>query len=505
MSSTSESPRRRFLRHPAAWVSTTYFAEGYPYSIVHQIAEALFKELGASLQAIGLTALFHLPWNLKFLWGPLLDKYGTKRAWLVGIEVVLSALLVLLALTTTLPQVLVVASIVFVALAFLSATHDIAIDGYYLEALDTAGQSRWVGFRAMAYRIAMFVVASPAFILIDRAGWLVTLLVLAIVMGLLTTYHLLFLPRVETQRVGFADLLRSAFSLRTLLVGVAIAAIVAAGRSLVMSPTVQQWVAAREALATISTAGWIGLTLLTVLLILAALSPLIGRRIATSRSHYARAFVDFLDQPRIGIILGFVVLLRTGESFLLKMRYAFLREVGMTPEQFGWANGLAIWATIVATMLGGWLIARHGLKRWIWPFVLAQNLLNLLYMTVAHRYEPLIGTTAAGTALDLPFVTMVIVIEGFGSGLGTAVFMVYLMRCCKRAHKAAHYAILSALMSVSFTIAGVASGFLADGLGFERFFAFTFVATIPGMALILFLPYLDGTSAADLDPTDPSA
>jgi PAT family beta-lactamase induction signal transducer AmpG len=481
-------------------VSTTYFAEGYPYSIVHQIAEAMFKEFGASLQAIGLTALFHLPWNLKFLWGPWVDRYGTKRAWLVGIEVVLSALLVVLALTTSLPHVLAVASVVFIALAFLSATHDIAIDGYYLEALDTAGQSRWVGFRAMAYRIAMFVVASPAFILIDRAGWLLTLMILAALMGLLTTYHLLLLPRAETQQLGFGDLLRSAASLKTLLIGAAVAATVAGGRWLVLSSAAQEWIAARPALAAISTAGWIGLALLLALMVLAALAPMLGRRIAASRSHYAHAFLDFLDQPRIGVILGFVVLLRTGESFLLKMRYAFLREIGVTPEQFGWANGLAIWATIVATMLGGWLISRHGLKRWIWPFVLAQNLLNLLYMTVAHRYEPFIGTEGAADALSLPFVTSVIVVEGFGSGLGTAVFMVYLMRCCKRAHKAAHYAILSALMSVSFTVAGVLSGFLAGALGFEHFFGFTFLATIPGMTLILFLPYLDGTSAAGSEP-----
>ena len=214
-----------------------------------------------------------------------------------------------------------------------------------------------------------------------------------------------------------------------------------------------------------------------------------------SKSYYADAFVDFLDQPRIGVILGFVVFLRTGESFLLKMRYAFLREIGMTPEQFGWANSIAIWAMICATMLGGYLIAKFGLKRWIWPFILAQNTLNLLYMAVAGRYENLIGHPELGIP-NFNLLAGVITLENIGSGFGTAVFMVYLMRCCKSNHKAAHYAILSALMSVSFTFSGVLSGFIAEAWGFQTFFAFTFAATMPGMALIFFLPYLDGKSAA---------
>src|SRR5262249_17312238 len=75
------------------WVSTTYFAEGFPYSVVNNLAEILVKELGGSLQMVGLTALLHLPWNLKFLWAPLVDRFETKRGWLVAIEVALTIFL----------------------------------------------------------------------------------------------------------------------------------------------------------------------------------------------------------------------------------------------------------------------------------------------------------------------------------------------------------------------------------------------------------------------------
>ena len=85
----------------------------------------------------------------------------------------------------------------------------------------------------------------------------------------------------------------------------------------------------------------------------------------------------------------------------------------------------------------------------------------------------------------------VLTLEQFGAGLGTAVLMVYIMRCCNPAHKAAHMAILTALMSVSFTIAGVCSGFLAESMGFGNYFLFTFLVTLPSMALMFFLPHLD--------------
>ena len=118
-----------------AWVTSTYFAEGFPYSVVNNLAEILFKEMGASLQAIGLTSLFHLPWNLKFLWGPFLDSYESKRRWLVGTEVALSAVLLALAWIAHDRASLAALSVCFLLVAILSATHDMAIDGYYLEAL----------------------------------------------------------------------------------------------------------------------------------------------------------------------------------------------------------------------------------------------------------------------------------------------------------------------------------------------------------------------------------
>src|SRR5690554_616623 len=125
---------RRWTKSPHLWVSTTYFAEGLPYSVVNNLAEILFKELGASLQVVGLTSLFHLPWNFKFLWGPFVDGYESKRRWLLATEVLIVAVLVVLGLLAAASGVaLLPLAVGFAILALLSATHDIAIDGFYME------------------------------------------------------------------------------------------------------------------------------------------------------------------------------------------------------------------------------------------------------------------------------------------------------------------------------------------------------------------------------------
>jgi len=115
---------------------------------------------------------------------------------------------------------------------------------------------------------------------------------------------------------------------------------------------------------------------------------------------------------------------------------------------------------------------------------MGQNVLNLLYMWLAHA-------ASKGPVSELT-TGLIICGEQFGAGLGTAVFMVYILRCCDPAHKAAHMAILTALMSLSFTIAGVMSGFLAEALGFTLYFGVSFIATAPAMVLIFFIPHLDG-------------
>lgn len=493
-----EAPPRTGGLQTTTWVTTSYFAQGYPYAIVNTVAETMFVEMKASLQVIGLTSLFHLPWNLKFLWAPWIDAYETKRAWLLAIEVALVVLLGLLAVLSATSASLAAISIVFAALAVVSATHDIAIDGFYLEALDETQQSRYVGVRVAAYRVALTVGAGLLVSLGGWFGWAAAWIVGAGVMVGLFALHAVLLPQPETRRLPLVGLLFGLAGRRVWLGGIVAAVLTAIElRQPFLRPLfahLQRFVAESPALSLVGMSGWIGIGLFVVLLLGMVAIRTFRNRELTGDSPYRQAFVDFLAQPRIGRMLAFVVLFRLGESFLLKMRYPFLnQEVGMSAEYFGavivGAGGVA---SIGATLLGGHLIARDGLRRWLWPFVLAQNLLNLLYMAVAIVPDP--------SALDLRLVTALVALEHVGAGLGTSVFMVYLMRCCDPRHRATHMAIVTALMSLGFTLAGVLSGFIAAALGFGLYFAFTFVATIPSMLLLPFLPHLDARESIEPAP-----
>ena len=343
----------------------------------------------------------------------------------------------------------------------------------------------------------MLVVQGPLVALCALVGWVIGLASTAAVMVGLLAFHSTALPRVETPRRPARQLLATVFGWRVALALALVLGCIALEWRLAVGTALrfELWRLGRSlpALTRIGTGAWIALGLLAGLLVLLAALPRLRRRVRErgSTSNYAASFVSFLDQPKIGVILAFVILFRTGESFLLKMRWPFFDDVvGLSLTSYGVLNGTAgVIVSFAATIIGGRLIARDGLRRWIWPFVLAQNVLNLLYMGLALMPEP----SAFGPQTIA--VAFVIIVEHAGAGLGTAVFMVYLMRTCDPEHKAGHMAIVTALMSLGFTAAGVLSGFLAEALGYARYFGFTFLATIPSMVLIFFVPYLDGREA----------
>jgi len=330
-------------------------------------------------------------------------------------------------------------------------------------------------------------------------------------MGLLWAAHTLILPRTETPKAPFSALLRLVASLPVLLVGVAIVAFILAGRAFLSSSS---WQSAKDAAAAalptlavpvgkIGVAEWIGIGLFTVLAVTLLMLPVIRRRLSASGSFYGKSFLSLLEAPWATRFLIYIVLFRLGESFLMKMKYPFCsRSLGISLDEYGVINGVIGMAVgLAAPALGGWFIASRGYDRFIWPALLAQNGLHLLFAAAAF-WAPEIAALSGpehlivpGVDLKLVVTTLVIVVETAGAGLGTAAFMVYIMRCCQPAHKAAHMAILTSIMSVSFTLAGVFSGFLADAMGFTAYFAFTFVVTIPGMVMTFFVPNITAPGA----------
>ena len=141
---------------PWRWIPTLYFAQGLPYVVVMTLSVVMYKNLGLGNTEIALyTSWLYLPWVIKPLWSPLVDLLGTKRRWIVAMQFVVGAALAMVALTLPGPDFLRMSLAVFWLMAFASATHDIAADGFYMLALPQGDQAAFVGLRSAFYRVAM--------------------------------------------------------------------------------------------------------------------------------------------------------------------------------------------------------------------------------------------------------------------------------------------------------------------------------------------------------------
>ncbi|HDP96034.1 MAG TPA: hypothetical protein ENN40_11870 [Candidatus Aminicenantes bacterium] len=488
--------RNRFRVPPALWAFTTYFTEGFPFTLIRTVSSVFFRDMRVSLENIGLTSLFGLPWILKFLWAPQVDAVATKRRWLLSMQGMLLAVVILAAVFAPLEfGVRAVAALFFVG-SILAATHDIAIDGYYMEALDKNSQARWVGYRVMAYRIAMMTGTGVVVTLGTTTGWGTAFAAAAVIFGIFFVFHLFFLAEVEAPKRAPADWLISLLRPRTLALVALFTGGILGVRAFFLSPAWQNLQGRLPWLRRIYFSHWIALLLLLALIGVGLFRRPLKRRLLSERdSHFSRAFVSFMDRERVGRILGFIILMRTGEWALSTMVAPFVVDLGIKAH-YGWISAwVGLPASIAGALIGGWAISRYGMRRLIWPFLLAQNLTNLIYMGAALHLAPFI--TPGGmesTWLGTGNLALFAGIHGFdqlAGGLGTAVLMTYLMRICSQGFKAAHYAIGSGLMNLGGLFAGVASGFIAGWLGYAWLFGFSFVLSVPAMLLIPGLPYLE--------------
>ena len=176
------------------WVASTYFAEGLPYSIVHQVSMELFTSMGASAQVVGLTALYGLPWNLKFLWGPLMDRYGSLRRWAIALEAALGMAIALIAWPAQRLDLSAAARVLLVV-AILAAAPDVAVDGFYMRALGKTDQAELSGLRAGAFRLAMLAGKGGLVMIAGRLSWRACFYTGGGVMLALAVIHAFALPR----------------------------------------------------------------------------------------------------------------------------------------------------------------------------------------------------------------------------------------------------------------------------------------------------------------------
>ncbi|MBL8303406.1 MAG: MFS transporter, partial [Ideonella sp.] len=189
---------------PWRWIPSLYLLEGLPYAAVMSLSVVMYKNLGVSNTEIALyTSWLYLPWVLKALWSPLVDLVGTPRRWVLVLQFVLGIALALVAFTLPGPWPVRSSLALFWLMAFASATHDIAADGYYMQALTHKRQAAFVGVRSTAYRAAMISAQGGLVVLAgwlqERHGqphlaWATVFGVLAAAFLVLAAYHLWALP-----------------------------------------------------------------------------------------------------------------------------------------------------------------------------------------------------------------------------------------------------------------------------------------------------------------------
>lgn len=403
------------MRSPWAWIPTLYVGQGLPYVAVMTLAVVLYKNLGLDNAAIALyTSGLYLPWVIKPLWSPLVEWLGTRRTWIVALQAAVALAFGAVALTLPLPAFLQASLAVFWLLAFASATHDIAADGYYLLALPQQQQAAFVGVRSLFYRVAMIGGQGG---LVSAAGW-------------------------WAERSG---------------------------------SVVQAWQGVFALLAALYAAlalwhGW-------VLPRPAADRP--GDRHQPLWAAFGSTFAAFFRRRDIVLVLAFLLLFRLGEAQLVKLVAPFLLDprerggLGLSTAQLGLVYGtVGIAALTVGGVLGGWVISRHGLARWLWPMVVAIHAPNGLFVALAALQPD-----------SVALITLVVAAEQFGYGFGFAAYLMFMILVADGPSKTAHYALCTGFMALGMMLPGLVSGWLQQQLGYPMFFAWVCACTLPSVWL----------------------
>jgi PAT family beta-lactamase induction signal transducer AmpG len=542
------------VRSPWTFVPSLYFMQGLPVMVVQSMSVTMYKKMGVDNAQIGLwTSLIAFPWIVKMLWGPLVDTSGLKRGWIVTMQAAIIAGLGALAFTMGSDSFLPLSLAAMFMIAFMSATHDIAADGFYLLALKEKAQAFFVGIRSASFRLATIFTTGVMVVIAGRLEangtpiprtWTIAILVGAGVYALLYAYGHWAYPRpvsdVPKKAVDIPKIAQSFGQILLMmaalfLIGRLVVIGAAATNGLFPKPVFTKSVeltplflptsathvdevresrvleeaekvgvqpaddkaqkaanARPSAFFTPAVQIPYGLQLVFSLAVIGA--AYLSTRELFRRTGMGPAATEYFGENKIVAILGFILFYRFGESMISKMSSPFLLDpaekggLGVSTETVGYITGtVGVIALTVGGLLGGWLISEYGIKKCIWPMVLALNIPNLFYVWAAF------AKPGAGA------VTGLIAADQFGYGFGFAAYMVYLMFLAQGSKmQTSHYAISTGLMALGAQIAGITSGYLQmafagpasapNSQAYFQFFIAVVLCTIPGMVLLFFIP-----------------
>lgn len=321
---------------PWSWIPTLYFAEGLPYVVVMTVSVIMYKNFNLSNTEIAFyTGWLYLPWVIKPLWSPFVDLFKTKRLWITAMQLLVGVGFAAIAFSLHLPYMIELSLAFFWLMAFSSATHDIAADGFYLLAVpEKDEQALFVGIRSTFYRISTIagqgLLVLLAGYLIDKTeniawSWSITFIAMAVLFLALFLYHRYILPRPSTDR-----------------------------------------------------------------------STLNGNSPRDIFKGFIDTFISFFKKPYAISSILFMLLYRLPEALLAKMTSPFLLDpiecggMGLTTMQVGMTTGtVGVIGLTLGGILGGVCASNGGLKRWLWSMVAAISLPNIVYVIMAFAHPQL--------------------------------------------------------------------------------------------------------------------
>ena len=402
-------------KNPWSWIPTLYFAEGLPYVLVMTVSVIMYKNLGISNAEIAFyTSWLYLPWVIKPFWSPFVDLLKTKRWWITSMQLLIVAGLAGIAFFLPTTFFFQATLAVFWLMAFSSATHDIAADGFYMLALNESEQSLFVGIRNIFYRIATITGQGLLIVLAGMLekwtgnipyAWSLVFFVCAGLFIAIGLYHSYQLPKPTTDK-------------------------------------------------------------------------------GASLGSLGNLFKTFFQKKGIVLSLAFILLYRLGEAQLAKLASPFLLDkpemggLNLSTEQVGIIYGtIGVIALLLGGIVGGIVASKHGLKKWLWYMVAAMNLPNLVYVYLAFVQPENFWVISSCVAL-----------EQLGYGFGFTAFMLYLIYVAQGPYQTAHYAICTGFMALGMMLPGMIAGWLQEIMGYDWFFIWVCLCTIPGIILAGFLP-----------------
>ncbi|MEK8086283.1 MFS transporter [Aquabacterium sp. A3] len=480
-------------RRPLFWVALLYFSEGLPLGLFYDLFPVHMRQTGVSPADIGLLSLLGLAWTVKFLWAPVVEAWRGHQRWMAGANLGMAGVLTTLAMA---PEALAAGQtwpwVLLAAFTVLSATNDIATDGYTIEALSKDQYGMANGVRIGFYRVGMLaaggtLVAASWLGTREAPNWSAAYLLAAVVMvcnagAILMAPALPWRPRQASGAAG-----REWQALRQQPIWlVALGLFVAGLLWPVLGPVAKalQWQAVLEVSGT-----WWFKGMVPVAFMMGGAGLMVAAARLPGARHMAEgpvfgAWVELLARPGMLAVLAFILLFKLGDAAMGFMVKPFWVDAGFTPAQIGLVSvNVGLGLSIAGGLVGGWYVDRAGIFKGLWVLGLAQALSNLGYALAAWYVEP----TAAGMQVSIHYQAAVYAasgLESFTGGLGTGAFLAFLMGITSKARATTEYAILSSIFAFSRAVAGWAGGLGVQEMGYAAFFFLTFWLSFPAYLLL---------------------